>query len=165
MKYIVTIGDSVREIEVNVGDEIVIDGQRMRVNFQDVAGEPVYSLLLDGRSFEAYVQPGEAGMQVLLHGQLFSVLVEDDRQRRLRESGTGKVVPLGEYHLKSPMPGLVVALPVQEGQLVARGDNLVILESMKMQNELKAPRDGIVCRLRVSPGESVELNQVLLTLE
>jgi biotin carboxyl carrier protein len=165
MKYIVTIGESVREIEVNVGDEIVLDGQRMRVDFQDVAGEPVYSLLLDGQSFEAYVQPDENGMQVLLHGQLFSVLVEDERQRRLRESGAGKVVASGEYHLKAPMPGLVIALPVEEGQHVESGANLAILESMKMQNELKAPREGIVGRLRVKPGDSVDQNQILLTLE
>ena len=164
MKYIVSIGESVREIEVNVGDEIVLDGQRMRVNFQDVAGEPVYSLLLDGRSFEAYVQPGENGMQVLLHGQMFSVLVEDERQRRLRESGAGKAVASGEYHLKAPMPGLIVALPVEEGQHVARGANLAILESMKMQNELKAPRAGVVARCRVEVGDSVELRETLLSV-
>jgi biotin carboxyl carrier protein len=62
------------------------------------------------------------------------------------------------------MPGLVVAVPVEEGQLVARGDALVILESMKMQNELKAPRQGTVAQVRVRPGERVELNQVLMTL-
>jgi biotin carboxyl carrier protein len=62
------------------------------------------------------------------------------------------------------MPGLVVAVPVEEGQLVARGDALVILESMKMQNELKAPRQGTVAQVRIRPGERVELNQVLMTL-
>jgi len=55
-------------------------------------------------------------------------------------------------------------VPVEEGQLVARGDALVILESMKMQNELKAPRQGTVAQVRIRPGERVELNQVLMTL-
>jgi biotin carboxyl carrier protein len=62
------------------------------------------------------------------------------------------------------MPGLVVALPVGEGQAVAKGDVLVILESMKMQNELKAPRDGTVARVRVTVGDSVEQRQTLLSV-
>jgi biotin carboxyl carrier protein len=62
------------------------------------------------------------------------------------------------------MPGLVVAIPVVEGQVVKTGDVLVVLESMKMQNELKSPRDGTVARLRVQAGDSVEQKQVLLSV-
>jgi 3-methylcrotonyl-CoA carboxylase alpha subunit len=70
----------------------------------------------------------------------------------------------GEFSLKAPMPGLVVAVPVAEGETVSKGQNLVILESMKMQNELRAPRDGVVQRVRVKAGERVEQNQLLVTL-
>jgi biotin carboxyl carrier protein len=62
------------------------------------------------------------------------------------------------------MPGLVVAIPVAEGQPVQKGQVLLILESMKMQNELKSPRDGTVGRLRVKPGETVEQKQTLLSV-
>jgi biotin carboxyl carrier protein len=62
------------------------------------------------------------------------------------------------------MPGMVVAIPVEQGQEVASGDNVIILESMKMQNELKAPRDGVISGLRVKPGDNVDQNQVLLIL-
>jgi biotin carboxyl carrier protein len=62
------------------------------------------------------------------------------------------------------MPGLVVTIPVTEGQFVNRGQVILILESMKMQNELKAPRDGTIGRLRVRPGETVEQKQTLLSL-
>ena len=62
------------------------------------------------------------------------------------------------------MPGLVVAVPVEENQAVEKGQVLLILESMKMQNELRAPRAGKVGRIRVKPGESVEQRQVLLTV-
>jgi biotin carboxyl carrier protein len=75
------------------------------------------------------------------------------------------VVHSGEFNLKSPMPGLIVAVPIVEGQVVVKGQDLVILESMKMQNELKAPRDGKIGRVRVRPGDSVEQSQVLVTLE
>ena len=62
------------------------------------------------------------------------------------------------------MPGLIVAVPVSEGQAVRKGDILVILESMKMQNELKSPREATIGRVRVKAGDNVDQNQVLLTL-
>ena len=70
----------------------------------------------------------------------------------------------GEYHLRAPMPGLVVAVPVTEGQSVKKGQVILILESMKMQNELKSPRDGTIGRIRVRTGESVEQKQTLLSV-
>ena len=70
----------------------------------------------------------------------------------------------GEFHLRAPMPGLVVTILVQEGQPIQKGQVLLILESMKMQNELKAPRDGTVGRIRVKPGETVEQKQTLLSV-
>ena len=76
----------------------------------------------------------------------------------------GAVASTGEFLLKAPMPGLVVSIPVNEGQAVGKGDVLVILESMKMQNELKAPRPGTVGRIRIEIGASVEQKQTLLTL-
>ena len=76
----------------------------------------------------------------------------------------GGVAEHGEFHLKAPMPGLVVAIPVSEGQTVSKGDVLLMLESMKMQNELKAPRAGTIARMRVKVGDSVELKQTLLSV-
>jgi biotin carboxyl carrier protein len=90
--------------------------------------------------------------------------VEDEREKRLRAAAGGGIAETGEYHLRAPMPGLVVAIPVSEGQPVKRGEVILILESMKMQNELKAPRDGTIGRLRVRPGETVEQKQTLLSL-
>ncbi len=165
MKYLARVGDKAYEIEINADDEVIVDGKRLEVDFRSVFGQPVYSLILDGHSYEAYVQPSDAGLNVLLLGQQHVVAVEDERQRRLRESSGGPVATQGEFHLRSPMPGLIVAVPVAVGQQVTRGQDMIILESMKMQNELKAPRDGVVSRIRVKPGDSVEHNQSLITLE
>ena len=63
------------------------------------------------------------------------------------------------------MPGLIVAIPVEEGRQVSKGDVLIILESMKMQNELRAPKDGTVTRIRVSQGDTVEQKTTLLSVE
>lgn len=164
MKYVTTVEDHSYEIEINSEREITIDGQTLAVDFQSMAGQPVFSLIVDGRSYEAYVYPTDAGLQVMLGGRLYLVAVEDERQRRLRQATHGPEVARGELLLKAPMPGLVVAIPVQDGQSVVRGDDLIILESMKMQNELKAPRDGLVSRIRVKTGDRVDQNQVLLVL-
>lgn len=164
MKYLATIGDRSFEIEINAEGEITADGQRLAVDFQSVADQPVYSLLLNGESFEADVSSTQTSIEVLLRGHHFVVTVEDERQRRLRETSVRDWTPEGEFNLVAPMPGLVVSVPVEEGGSVEQGQNLVILESMKMQNELKAPRAGTVSRLRVGPGDNVDQNQVLLTL-
>jgi biotin carboxyl carrier protein len=165
MKYIATLDDRTFEIEINAEDQITVDGEHLSIDFRSVSGQPVYSLLVNGQSYEAYVQAAEAGLEVLLQGQLHVVEVEDERHRKLRESSGGPAVHSGEFNLKSPMPGLIVAVPVVEGQAVVKGQDLVILESMKMQNELKAPRDGTIGRIRVRVGDSVEQNQVLITLD
>ena len=164
MKYITTIEGKTYEIDINESGEILADGQRLEVDFQSVADEPIYSMLLNGESFEAHVSPGENAVEVLLRGQLFLVNVEDERQRRLRETSGVGMIEEGEFNMAAPMPGMVVAVPVEEGQKVQKGDDLIILESMKMQNELKAPRDGTISRIRVGAGDSVDQNQVLLTL-
>jgi biotin carboxyl carrier protein len=62
------------------------------------------------------------------------------------------------------MPGMVVTIPVSEGEIVQKGQVLLILESMKMQNELKSPRDGTIHRIRIKPGETVEQRQALLSV-
>jgi biotin carboxyl carrier protein len=164
MKYHVTIGQEEFEIEVRSETEILFNGKPLRIDFQSLADQPVYSLLLGNESHEAHVGESERGLQVLLRGQLYEVEVEDERQRRLRQASEVETAPGGEFQLKAPMPGLVVAVPVAEGETVSRGQNLVILESMKMQNELRSPRDGVVHRIRAKPGERVEQNQVLVTL-
>jgi len=96
---------------------------------------------------------------------LYEIKVEDEREKRLRAAAGAGVSEGGEFHLKAPMPGLVVSLQVEEGQEIKKGQVLLILESMKMQNELKAPRDGIVGRIKVKAGESVEQKQTLLSLQ
>jgi biotin carboxyl carrier protein len=142
-----------------------LNGELCEVDFASVGDQPIYSLLINGKSYEAFVyNEGEEGWQVLLLGNLYPVRVEDEREKRLRAAAGGKAVERGEFHLKAPMPGLVVAVAVSEGQRVAKGDVLVVLESMKMQNELRSPRPGVISRVRVSVGDRVEQSQTLLSV-
>lgn len=165
MKYITTIEDKQFTVEIIDEKHVSVDGKIYEIDFESVSGQPVYSLIVDGRSHESYIYQGEENWQVLLRGRLYPVTVEDEREMRLRAAAGGRVAETGEFHLRSPMPGLVVAVPVTEGQEVKKGDVILILESMKMQNELKAPRDGTIGRIRVRPGESVEQKQTLLSVQ
>ena len=164
MKYVTSIDG--HEYTVDVIDEhhVSVDGFMYDVDFMPVGDQPVYSLIVNGTSVEAHVYPNEDTWQVLFHGALFTVSVEDEREKRLRAALAGRVAEHEDFHLKAPMPGMVISIPVQDGQAIMKGDVLVVLESMKMQNELRSPRDGKVTRLRVKVGDRVEQKDTLLSV-
>jgi biotin carboxyl carrier protein len=173
MKYITTVatptGARSFEIEILDAHHVKVDGRPLTVNLQ-AAGDPtLISLLLEGGVTEAEVAPyengGAASWEVRLDTARFVIEVEAETQRRLRLAVGAPPSGAGELKLLAPMPGLVLALPVGEGQIVRQGDVLVVLESMKMQNEIKSPRDGRVTRLQVQVGARVAGRQPLLTLE
>ncbi|GAB4581255.1 MAG: hypothetical protein Fur0022_40020 [Anaerolineales bacterium] len=165
MKYVVTINEREYQVEILSNGRVNIDGTELEVDYQSVSGQPIYSLIVNGHSYEAFVSPNQNEWQVMLRGNLYDVRVEDERERRLRAASSAGGAEQKEFLLKAPMPGLVVAIPVREGQEVNKGQVLVILESMKMQNELKSPKVGKVGQIRVQPGASVEQKQVLLSVE
>jgi biotin carboxyl carrier protein len=166
MKYITTINDREFSVEILEGDEhhIIVDGVTYEINFARAGDQPVYSLLVNGQSFETHVYPAEEGMQVLVHGTLYQANVEDEREKKLRSSLGKEIGENAEFYLKAPMPGLVISVPVMDGQHVEKGDVLLVLESMKMQNELKSPRPGSVARVKIKAGDSVEHKQTLLSV-
>jgi biotin carboxyl carrier protein len=164
MKYVTTIGNRTFRVEVLDDHHILLDGKPYEVDFTAIGSQPVYSLLINGRSLEAHAVPMDGGWQVLLHGQMFEAQVEDEQAIRARALATTAPEAGGEFLLRAPMPGLVVGIPAAAGRSVAKGDSLVILESMKMQNELRSPRDGTVLEVRIQPGQAVEQNQVLVVV-
>jgi biotin carboxyl carrier protein len=164
MKYSTSVGDKTFIIDVNRDGEVTVDGQVIPVDFLSLNRSNAFSLLLNNNSYEMLVSEEDNGYQVLAMGHLFTVHVEDERARRLAQASRGYIPGSGEIQVKAPMPGLIVAIPVIEGQIVKRGDVLVVLESMKMENELKAPRDGTVSGVRVKLRQGVEQNQTLVTV-
>jgi biotin carboxyl carrier protein len=163
MRYIATIDNKEFIVEIIDSKHVSVNGQTLSVDFESINGQPVYSLIIDGKSYEGYVYPDENDWQVLLHGRLHHAVVEDEREKRLR-AAAGGVAASGEFHLKAPMPGMVISIPVTEGQVVKKGQVLLILESMKMQNELKSPKDGTVARIRIKAGEAAEQKQALMSV-
>ncbi len=164
MKYIAEVDSLEFPVEIIDEGHVRFGEEILEVNLAAVSGVPLYSLIVNKESFEGYVYPDEDGWQVLLQGQFYKVQVEDEREKHLQTAGGAVVGSASEFVLKAPMPGLVIALLVTEGQAVEKGQTLLILESMKMQNELRAARAGTVARLRVRPGESVQQKQILLNI-
>ncbi len=165
MKYVTTVEDQEYAIEIiEDEDAILVDGVRYQYDFAAVGDQPVFTLLLSGKSYEAYVYESAEGLKVLLQGTMYPATVIDEREQRLRSALGSQPSLGGEFYLKAPMPGLIVDVPVEEGQAVEKGQVLLILESMKMQNELKSPRKGIVSRLRVDVGDNVERKETLLSV-
>lgn len=164
MRYLTTISDRTYTIDINQDGEVIIDGQRRTLDLRSIDDDGLFSLLLDQQSFEALVEEGEGEIRVLINGVLYHVQVADERSKRLAEAAGAFAPTSGEVNIKSPMPGLIVAIAVNEGQVVHKGQVLVVLESMKMENELKAPRDGTVSSIKVEPRQTVEQNQVLLMM-
>ena len=162
MRYVTTIGDHEYLVDILDDKHIAVNGATYEIDLKSIGDQPLYSLLVNGESFEGYVYPSDQSWQVLLRGRTYPASVEDERERRLRLAASGVVSERVEFTLKALMPGLIVAVNVREEQEVEKGEVLVVLESMKMQNELKSPRPGIISRLRVKVGDSVEQQQSLL---
>jgi biotin carboxyl carrier protein len=123
----------------------------------------LYYILLNGRSYEARVSraAGDADYDVRVGAEKFRVTLLDPRARR---QASGGAVDAGPKVITAPMPGKIVKLLVREGEEVAAGAGVLVMEAMKMQNELRAPRAGRVERIHVSEGEGVETGAPLVRL-
>lgn len=164
MKYQTIVNGVTFDIEINEDGRILVNGGRRAVDFRTLRHGELYSMLLDNLSFEAVVEERDDLYHVLMAGDLYEVKVTDERSRRLASAFMAFGDTGAEAMIRAPMPGLIVRVPVEVGQEVAKGETIVILESMKMENELKSPRAGTVHRVNVAPGDSVEQNKVLVSI-
>lgn len=166
MKYFVRIG--IRTIEVELqGGRVIVDGEGLDAHLAGIPGTPLVHLLLGGHSWTVATQvldgPGRWALGAV--GERVEVDVVDERTQAIRAL-TGKPAGPGAGGVvKAPMPGLVVRVTVAEGDRVAAGAGLVVVEAMKMENELRAPRAGVVVRVHVKSGDVVEKGMPLVTLE
>ncbi len=164
MKYFAQIAENEYEIEID-DNQILLDGEPITIDFAQIAQPDLYSLLFGGYSHELLIESERFNYAVTLRGEQFHVQVEDERTRKLNAGRKTAALPDGEFALKAPIPGLVVKMMVEEGSAVEEGQALVILEAMKMENELRSPKAGVVKKVDVTPGQRVEQNAILIVLE
>ncbi|MEM7107319.1 MAG: biotin/lipoyl-containing protein [Bacteroidota bacterium] len=127
--------------------------------------ETSYHIIKEGRSYNVQVESWdrhEKTAQLKINGKPVIVAVKDKLDLLLAELGMDKLSSSQINDVKAPMPGLILSLSVEEGQEVKKGDPLLILEAMKMENVIKSPSDGVIKLIKASQGDSVEKNQVLI---
>ncbi len=164
MKYIARVDDKEFIVDIVNDTTISVNNQQYPVNLQMVDADQIYSLLLGDHSFDVFVNRIETGYDIVIGGERHEIVVEDEYTRRLSGMGGQSRGPKGEAQVKAPMPGLVVAVRVKEGDAVKGGQGVVILEAMKMENELRAPWGGAVKSIKVSAGQKVEQGQLLMVI-
>jgi pyruvate carboxylase subunit B len=164
MRYFVTLEDRTFEVDLTP-QGAVVDGVAVSADLSHVEGTAVRSLLLDGRSVQVLARKGQQGMWDLhLRGRRFQAEAVDERTRTIRDMTGSGAAAAGPRPVRAPMPGLVVKVEVAEGDSVQAGQGVVIIEAMKMENELKSESTGIVSTIHVTEGEAVDKDQVLIDL-
>lgn len=186
MRYVATIGDQIYTIGLQENGhqrEVTLGDNQVTVNWLPVGGNALaadsseggqtghYSLLVGAHSFDVYVQPIASNdddgasqvYEVYVRGQVHRVRLTDERTRALA-SLAGGAHASGDANIRAPMPGLVSNVLAEEGAEVQRGQAVVVLEAMKMENDLTAPRAGIVKSMRVAKGQAVNQGDLLAVI-
>jgi biotin carboxyl carrier protein len=165
VKYFVQL--DAREVLVDVdGDRVMVDGVSYHASLESQPGTPLRVLMVDGRPRTLAVQPlGRSRWTIGVGGEQREIEVIDERARHIRSlaSAAGRSQRSGTF--KAPMPGLVVRVQVEPGQTVGPGGGLLVLEAMKMENELRTASGGRVRAVLVAAGQAVEKGQALVELE
>ena len=162
MRYVTVVNDQSFEIEIDNDGAILVNGELRDVDFLNLGGS-LYSIITENKSLEAVIDDDEGKIAVMMRGQLFETQVLDERAMLLVQRRGGINVTSGDVN--APMPGLIVMITVELGQKVTQGDTVAILESMKMQNELKSPIAGVVRSIQAEAGQAVDKGDILVEID
>ncbi len=165
MLYHVSIGG--RRLDVEVGpDGVLVDGRSVAVTLEHREGTPVRGLHIDNETYRVVASHvGSGQWRLRLRGSAVVADVVDERTRVIRAMAGQGAAAQGPRPIVAPMPGMVVKVEVDEGDVVHAGQGVVIVEAMKMENELRAHGPGRVSRVHVGEGEAVEKDQLLVELD
>ncbi|MFN6944219.1 MAG: biotin/lipoyl-containing protein [Cytophagaceae bacterium] len=128
-------------------------------------GERTYHIIHKNKSYNAElvsIEKDKKNLVLKINNYLYTITIKDQLDELLEKMGLNKSAANSVIDIKAPMPGLILDIKVSEGDEVKKGDPVVILEAMKMENILKSPGDGVVSSIKIKKGESVEKNQILI---
>jgi acetyl/propionyl-CoA carboxylase alpha subunit len=166
VRYVVSVNGE--RIEVDVApDGVRVGDEHLQARVDDVEGTPVRLVCVGDTVHRVIVRPGAMRGEYTLWigGHRYVVEALDERTRTIRDMTGMGAGPSGPSPLIAPMPGLIVRVSVSPGDEVRAGQGMVVMEAMKMENELRAPADGRVKVVRVAPGQAVEKGALLVELE
>lgn len=162
-KLTVTIDNHSFEVEVNPNRatpgeyRVTVDGAPLTVYVPDHdRPDEVDWMLVDSRPYEL-VMPVDLSSVQIYNGR-YAVAVRDSETRSVRPA-------MGDGRVKAPIPGLIARINVDAGQMVESGQPLLVLEAMKMENEIRSPKSGLVRQVAVKPGQTVTLGELLIEVE
>ena len=166
MKYRVRIRR--QEFKVGIkekegGLKVDLGGKEIDANLKELKKNKIYSLLVDNRAYDLEIRRKNAEFEINYGGRKYSGEILEETLAKLKSTAPREV--LKQKELKAPMPGLVVKIEVEEGQMVKIGEGILIMEAMKMENEIKSPYEGKVKKILVREKQTVDKDQVLLVLE
>jgi pyruvate carboxylase subunit B len=165
VKYVVTVGGNRVEVAID-GEGLWVAGERVEARLAEVEGTPVKIITIGDRVHRVVAQRGQSRGQYALwiDGHRYDVEALDERTRAIRDLSGATAQASGPAPLLAPMPGLIVRVNVQAGDNVQAGQAVVVMEAMKMENDLRTQSSGIVSSVRVKPGDTVEKGAVLVEL-
>ncbi len=149
--------------EKNGSNRLFFDDQLLKYEFLPL-GNNRFSLIHNHASHLLHIVQENGLYHVHIDGEYFAIRVEDERMRALRELVAHSTVRQGEQTIYAPIPGLIFRILVTEGQKIAVGDPLVILEAMKMENEIRSEIEGSIKKLMIDSGKPVEKDQPLMVI-
>ena len=163
MAYIIKIED--REFKGDITKagnsfKVLLDGKEFQVEVAQ-SDEDKLTLIIDNKPYQIFL---DSDGTLNINGELYNFEVIDEQVAKVIKSGT-EVAHKKEAIVTAPMPGLVIEVEVKEGDSVKKGQGLLIIEAMKMQNEFKSPRDGIVKKIMVQKGQTVNSKDTLIIIE
>ena len=166
MRYIVELGGRTVEVALE-GDGVRVDGEPVDARLDDVEGTPISLVTVGGVVHRVVVRRGEGrGRYTLwINGHRFDAEALDERTHTIRAMSQVAGAAAGPSPLRAPMPGLIVRVSVQPGDVVQAGQGVVAIEAMKMENELRAAAAGTVKAVHVEPGKAVEKGALLVEFD
>ena len=169
MKFFVDISDRRYEVEIpGSGDTelLKVDGKSVDIDYRWLHNGKTASLIIDGITYTVDYMSSGNKCCIQIDGRNLDVEVSDERSNIIKRlSGASSSVPVSILDIKAPMPGLVVKLHVKKGDAVTRGQRVIVVEAMKMENEIQTPTSGVVNKILVEPGMSVNKGDLLIVLE
>ncbi len=168
VKYFIEIEGQKLEVELPIDDNesVLVDQEPVSVDFKDVGSKGVLSCIVDGVPYLMNIEKSDDGYRVHVNGVDVKVNVADERAMSIRKLiGKRATKRDSAGDIKAPMPGLIVKLLVNEGDSVTQGQGVIVVEAMKMENEIASPVDGTIKAIKVEPGQAVNKNDLMIVIK
>jgi acetyl/propionyl-CoA carboxylase alpha subunit len=167
LKYVVELNGVRKEVSSDIQGVAYESDAPVPARLLDVEGSPVRMVEIGTHVYRVVVErrEGSGRYTLWIDGYRFDVEALDERTRAIRELSRANAAATGPAPIKAPMPGLIVRINVKPGDVVEAGQGVVVMEAMKMENELRATAGGTVRSIEVVPGQAVEKGALLVALE